>query len=157
MTRFPEIMSSLRSRVTTLVCAQDPSTNQEDRTHWLGSSAMLVLGPVRTLKVFDTRFRGGWPASCPTRGYGARIRVDDAEDAAEGELTLEEGELTYDWKREYGTRLCDESRGWPIFHKVKQKRPITVLPHTKKMCICMYAYDTHATVRYGIGVRDESR
>ena len=52
------IMQSLRTRLAVRACAVEPFANQENGTHWLASSAMLIAGPVHHVTLLTTRGDG---------------------------------------------------------------------------------------------------
>ena len=125
------ILQSLRMRLAVRACAVEPSTDKQSGTHWLASSSMLFVGPVGHIKRLATRDGGDWPVMLETRGSGLR-----SEEPADERWRVMPGYF-FDDLAFLGKAGEDESRGWPFIESVKQKKAMTVLPHTKKMSIFM--------------------
>ena len=123
-------LRSWRMRGAVKACAVEPTTQKNSGSHWLASSSMLVMGPVGHITMSDTGGSSKWPSTLETRGSGVRIK-DPADERWAGMLST----LTHEAFT--GKAGEDETRGWPFIECVKQKKVITVLPHTKNMMIFM--------------------
>ena len=134
------VLKQLRMHVAVRACAVEPTTKQQDdeNTYWLASSSMLIVGPVGHIKMLKHGGSGEWPKVSETRGCGVRIEEPVNEELAKMEHTLACEVFT-------GKAGEDESRGWPIIQNLKQKKVLTVLPHTKKMLIFMGANESRRT------------
>ena len=113
------ILESLRMRLAVRVCAVEPS-------NFPPSSSMLFVGPVGYIMGLGTRDGGDWPVMLETRGSGFRIN-----EPADKPSRVVPGYF-FDAVAFLGKAGEDESRGWPFIESVKQKKAMTVLPHTKK-------------------------
>ena len=126
-------LTDLRKVISVRACAVEPCVRHDD-TYWLASSAMLVLGPVGSIKMLvdDDTGRHKWTPLSETRGCGEQLEepVEKRWKAMKHSLECEPFA---------GSEDEDESRGWPVIASVKQKQARTVLEHTKKLSVFMGA------------------
>ena len=144
------VLGHLRKMISVRACAVEPCVRPDDDTYWLASSAMLVLGPVASIKMLvdDDKGRPKWTPLSKTRGCGVQLQqpVEESWEAMKYALKCEpftgrEGE--------------DESRGWPEIARVKQKKAMTQLEHTKKLSVFMEGDDSRRSDNASHRRRDE--
>ena len=133
-------LEHLRKVISVKACAVEPcvrSFRNRDDTYWLASSAMLVLGPVGSIKMLvdDDTGRTKWTPLSETRGCGVQLQEPVEESWKAMKYVLESLPFV-------GTEGEDESQGWPVIASVKQKKAMTVLEHTKKLIVFMGSKDS---------------
>ena len=145
-----EFLKAMRNVVATRVCAVEPCVKREDNTHWLASSAMVIMGPVGHVKMMVEE-QGGtcWTPLSETRGRGVQIPEPIEERWKAMKYTLEIEVFS-------GNDGEDESRGWPMISKATRKKATIVLPHTKKMLVFMSGTESRRT-NQGFAHRDDTR
>ena len=129
-------LEHLRKVISVRACAVEPCVRHDD-TYWLASSAMLVLGPVGSIKMLvdDDTGRTKWTPLSETRGCGVQLQEPVEESWKAMKYVLESLPFV-------GTEGEDESQGWPVIASVKQKKAMTVLEHTKKLIVFMGSKDS---------------
>ena len=133
-------LTEIRKVISVKACAVEPcvrSFRNRDDTYWLASSAMLVLGPVGSIKMLvdDDTGRTKWTPLSETRGCGVQLEEPVEESWKAMKYCLESLPFV-------GTEGEDESQGWPVIASVKQKKAMTVLEHTKKLIVFMGSKDS---------------
>ena len=148
--KFLQFLKAMRNLVATRVCAVEPCVKFEDNTHWLASSAMVMMGPVGHVTMMVEE-QGGtcWTPLSETRGRGVQIREPIEELWKAMKYTLEIEVFR-------GNDGEDKSRGWPMISKATRKKATIVLPHTKKMLVFMGGTESRRT-NQGFAHRDDTR
>jgi hypothetical protein len=132
---------ALRKYATARACALEPYIESGSVKHWLGSAAMLCIGPVDKVKTAEASSITDWP-SMKVRHRGDTDTHGSGEPRGGGYPIFPPTAAV--WEK---LRSClvdrkehasyDEARGWPIIGSIKQKKPDEVMPHTTKLLIYM--------------------